>query len=171
MLKAEEEGNTPPSVYVGETCRSIYERGLEHWKSYEEGDSESHILKHHVLHHGGEGQPLFHLKPVKFYRTALSRQIGEAVRIGKRGCLALNSKAGYNRCEIPRLTLGEEAGDGDFGEDPTKQDQEIRTWLAEKRGKRIIKRVEKKKGIKRIEGRVKSRKHRRVELTQMKMTV
>ena len=40
-----------PSIYVGETARSIQERVLEHWSSYRAGNADSHILKHMELHH------------------------------------------------------------------------------------------------------------------------
>ena len=97
------EENLPPAIYVGETCRSLQERGKEHWKDFEDGSSESHILKHHLIHHGGEGTPEFHLRPVKFVRTALTRQLSEAVRIGRRGeGKILNSKTEYNRSRIAR---------------------------------------------------------------------
>ena len=83
------------------------ERGQDHWKDYRDGKETSHILKHHILHHGGEGEPKFHLRPTGFYRTALSRQISEAVQIKRRGGeeSLLNSKAEYNRSSIARLTL------------------------------------------------------------------
>ena len=91
------EGLPFPSLYVGESSRSIQERGVEHWKAWKENSQGSHIMKHHVQHHGGEGAPAFHLRAVRYYRTALSRQVGEAVRIRRRGDAALlNSKAEFN---------------------------------------------------------------------------
>ena len=61
------------------------------------------MYKHHVVHHGGQGTKDFHLRPIAFHRTALKRQLIEAVRseLGER--LALNSKGEYNRCKIARL--------------------------------------------------------------------
>ena len=99
----------PPSIYVGESSRSLYERGKEHWRSYRAGLEDSHIRKHHILHHEGRGEPKFHLRPVMFHRSSLGRQIAEAVRIERWGeDLILNSKAEFNRSRITRLTLGEE---------------------------------------------------------------
>ena len=113
-----------PSIYVGETCRSLAERSGEHWKNFENGDLESHILKHHVIHHGGQGEPKFHIRPVRFHRTALNRQVSEAVRIGTRGPWALNSKSEWNRCEIPRLSLQmDNLTNKDYGEDSTSQEE------------------------------------------------
>ena len=96
-----------PSIYVGETARSIQERAREHWDSFRSRNSDSHILKHWTLHHDSEGEPEFIMKVVKYHKTALSRQVGEAIRIAKRG-IVLNSKSEYNRCSITRLSLQEE---------------------------------------------------------------
>ena len=52
------------------------------------------------------------MKVVKYYRNALSRQVGDAIRIQRRG-LTLNSKGEYNRCKITRLMLGNEELDLD----------------------------------------------------------
>ena len=78
------------------------------------------------------------MKPVRFFKTALSRQLAEALRIQERGeGVVLNSKAEYNRSKIGRLTLGEEdqrtqnQGDKDQegGEDQARATQEsISTW-------------------------------------------
>ena len=49
------------------------------------------------------------VESVNYYKSALSRQIGEAVRIGRRGGagMVLNSKSEFNRCRIPRLVIEE----------------------------------------------------------------
>ena len=99
-----------PSLYVGETCRSVQERAKEHWTDYRRGCKDSHILKHWVLHHNSEGEPRFIMKVVQHHRSALSRQVGEATRIQRRG-VTLNSKGGYNRSALTRLTLAAEESD------------------------------------------------------------
>ena len=108
-----------PSIYVGETSRSICERAKNHWKDLEGRDEDSHMLKHWESSHGGEGKPKFRFKIVKFCRSALERQVGEATRILLRGN-TLNSKAGYNRSGLTRLTLRQE----DTWKDPTCRYQE-----------------------------------------------
>ena len=67
-----------PTMYVGETSRSLYERSKEQWSTWR---SRKH-----------------------------SRQVGEAVRIRRRGGAGsiLNSKTEYDRCRIPRLVVQEE---------------------------------------------------------------
>ena len=49
------------------------------------------------------------VRAVKFYKSALSRQLGEAVRIRRRGGQGsiLNSKSEFDLCRIPRLVLKE----------------------------------------------------------------
>ena len=74
----------PPSIYIGESSRSLYERGKEHWRGFRTKAEDSHIYKHQELHHGGQ-DPKFHLRPVTFLRTALTRQIYEAVVIQRLG--------------------------------------------------------------------------------------
>ena len=95
-----------PSIYVGESGRSLHERAKEHWQDYEARQADSHILKHWQVHHQGVGQPKFHIRVLRYCKDALSRQVGEAVRISYRG-QTLNSKNGYNRSGLSRLTLEE----------------------------------------------------------------
>ena len=51
------------------------------------------------------------MKVVRSFKTALSRQVGEAVRIRRRGGEGniLNSKAEYSRSRIPRLVIDRQA--------------------------------------------------------------
>ena len=66
-------------------------------------------MKHVGLEHPGE-PPDFYFKMVSSHRSALSRQVREAVRIRRRGGenMILNSRSEFNRCHIPRLTIQEE---------------------------------------------------------------
>ena len=54
---------------------------------------------HRINEHGGAEKPEFVVRAVFFYRSALMRQIGEAVRIRRRGGLGsiLNSKSEFDR--------------------------------------------------------------------------
>ena len=114
----------PPSIYIGESSRSLYERGKEHWRGYRTKAEDSHIYKHQQLHHGGQ-EPNFHLRPVRFLRTALTRQVYEAVMIQRMGEeVVLNSKGEYNRCTIGRLTLGEEDKSDKMSELRTRNEEE-----------------------------------------------
>ena len=103
-MESLEDTRENPSIYVGETARSVKERALEHWADYASGNSDSHIRKHWELHHQGQGEPQFRITVVGQFRDALSRQVAEAIRIMMRGS-TLNSKNGYNRCSITRLVI------------------------------------------------------------------
>ena len=81
-----------PSIYVGETARSVKERAKEHWEDFKSEKPDSHILKHWAMHHNSVGQPKFIMKVVQYHRSALSRQVGEAIRIQRRGGVTLNSR-------------------------------------------------------------------------------
>merc|ERR1711888_417561 len=73
------------SIYVGESSRTLNERSREHQKDWESRKEKSHMAKHQGASHKEGEEPDFIIKPVRFYKTALSRQIGEAVRIRRRG--------------------------------------------------------------------------------------
>ena len=73
-----------PSLYVGESSRSIQERAKEHWGAARRKEEDSHMHKHQTLVHAREA-PKFLFKLISSHRTPLSRQIREAVRIRRRG--------------------------------------------------------------------------------------
>ena len=83
------------------------ERSAEHWADFRSKKEDSHILKHWLLHHHGEGEPELRIKVIRFCRDAMSRQVGEAIMIVLRAN-CLNSQAGYNRSGISRLSLKED---------------------------------------------------------------
>ena len=68
------------------------------------------MVKHQMMEHGGEQEPNFHMKVRGFFKTALARQVAEAVlirRIGGEGAI-LNSRGEFSRSHIPRLQVVEE---------------------------------------------------------------
>ena len=67
-----------PSLYVGESSRSVQERAMEHWGDANKGALKSHMVKHQSIKHPGE-QPKFLFKVVSHRRTALNHQVREAV--------------------------------------------------------------------------------------------
>ena len=60
------------------------------------------MVQHGEESHRGEGLPPFKFKVLRSFRSALDRQIAEAIRIEMRGNI-LNRKGEFNRCSLTRL--------------------------------------------------------------------
>jgi hypothetical protein len=95
------------NLYVGETARSISERAGEHWEGAIGGKEENHMMEHLASSHREEQLPSFRFRVVKQCRTALERQVREAVRIEMRGNI-LNKKGMFNRCKLTRMVVDTE---------------------------------------------------------------
>ena len=108
-----EEGKELKEVKHDIPTLCVYERSKEHWGAWRSRSEKSHIWKHQVEAHKGAA-PKFYMRVVRNFKSALSRQIFEAVRIRRRGGAGsiLNSKAEYDRCRIPRLIVEEQDLDG-----------------------------------------------------------
>ena len=106
ILKKEIEEKT--YRYIGETSRSVQERGEEHLRYLRDRDPGSHFLKHIVQHHMNTPERMeFRMKIVSTHFTALYRQISEAVLINRnKGPYLLNSKSQYSRCTLPCVKTG-----------------------------------------------------------------
>ena len=91
-----------PALYVGESARSLCERTGEHWLAAEQKKDESHMYQQVVEAHNGETKPSFNFTVVRSFKTALDRQIAEAIRIEMRGSV-LNRRGEFNRCSLTRL--------------------------------------------------------------------
>ena len=121
-----------PTIYVGETSRSIHERGKEHWGGVRSSNQKNHMIKHMEMEHKGE-QPCFTMKVVRHFKTALARQVSEAVRIRRRGGegAILNSRGEFNRCHIPRLKVDEEEEPDDVKIAEKKAEEQLEKRLVE----------------------------------------
>ena len=114
-INVKEDKKTQPyhmdgkGIYVGESSRSMYERGKEHQKDREDTKEDSHQIKHWKLHHPDlEEPPKFKFKIVSSFSDPMTRQLAESVRIERRGENTLNSKSEYSRCRVPRLKIDKE---------------------------------------------------------------
>ena len=92
-----------------------------------------------MVHQGAA--PNFKMRAVSFHRSALSRQIGEAVRIMRRGGegMILNSKSEYDRCKIPRLQVEEQKDEEwtmeqqqDLEQTMNELEEQSRLWSSKK---------------------------------------
>ena len=161
-----------PTLYVGESSRSIYERSKEHWSDWRNKRSSSHIAKHQDQVHGPDEEPQFTMRVVKSYRTALARQIGEAVRIRRRGGEGsiLNSKAEYSRCRIPRLVMEQQDDEEidkleeeELNRRKEQLEEELQAWSNIKYYAREQQMRETKNKIRRIEKRILSKKREQAD--------
>jgi hypothetical protein len=134
---------------------------MEHWKGYKAKDPDSHIVKHMTLHHTQGEEPEFIMKVVAFYRTALSRQIGEAVRIERRG-LVLNSKAEFSRCKIQRLSLDQKTDEEQMDKARDRGEEQLGDCSDRLLRQRDKKDKEKRRGIEKVQ-RTSSMKNKQTE--------
>ena len=94
--------------YIGESSRSVYERGIEHEKNLIFSRTKSHMLKHCLMHHPNIDPNIvkFGMRVISSHKTAFERQIKEAVMINRMsGPYLMNSKSEFSRCTIPRIVL------------------------------------------------------------------
>ena len=116
--------------YVGETCRSAFERGLEHLGNYESLADESFMLKHSIDKHENEimKEGRYRMKNLKYTKTPFERQIRESVFLQQFGNdEILNSKSEFNRCSIPRLST--KLGEFEVKEGKEEEEQEKKKEL------------------------------------------
>ena len=101
-----ETGNGCGSIYVGETGRNGYSRGLQHQDDYRHQRDSSVLWKHCVQKHDSTCQE-FQMKIVDRVRNdPTKRQILEATRIRKVPAEnAMNSKGEWNSNRVPRISI------------------------------------------------------------------
>ena len=85
-------------IYIGETNRSVYERGIEHQSDVVGCKTSSHMLRHLLDQHEEEEQEWdkvrFGMRIIKSTRSAFERQILESVEIQKaRNQMIMNDKS------------------------------------------------------------------------------
>ena len=89
-----------PTVYVGETARSLYTRAVEHLAVYRGklngAKKESFIYTHQKEKHHG-ASPSFTAKVTRSFGDCLTRQISEAVWIRRSTREVLNSKSEWHQ--------------------------------------------------------------------------
>ena len=87
------------------------------------------MWKHHTSKHREEEEISFSMKIIKQHRSSFSRQMHDAVLIEMMDSEAvdiLNSKGGFNRCSIPRLSVMLE--DREQQERPSAKPEITRRW-------------------------------------------
>ena len=69
-------------VYLGDTARTCFDRGLEHLGALKSSNSESPLVEHCYDQHDGVLQE-FRMKVLNFPKTTMLRQCKEGHEIGK----------------------------------------------------------------------------------------
>ena len=99
-------------VYIGETSRNLYSRGMEHSSLYEKESPKSFLHNHQVEQHNSEPAD-FDVKVIKSVKDPLSRQVTEAVMIKNHTGELLNSKSEFHQPPIVRVRSEVIRGVGD----------------------------------------------------------
>ena len=83
-------------LYLGETSRNLYSRGVEHQERYRNGSSKSFMVKHQQRQHRGLAG-LYTAKVTANTRDCLTRQVREAVEIRRCQVPVLNTKTEWHQ--------------------------------------------------------------------------
>lgn len=95
--------NGKKAIYEGETGRNCYSRGLEHQDNLRRELEDSPLWKHCTLEHDGE-KVQFHMKALRSFKSCLTRQVNEPVRIlSSKADMLLNSKNEFHQAPLTRL--------------------------------------------------------------------
>ena len=89
--------------YIGESSRSPYQRGQEHWKEILAGKKTHPLVDHFLDFHQGTRQEVL-FRTLATFQTALHRQVWESVEIGTQQCL--NHKTEWGSSKDPTLIPG-----------------------------------------------------------------
>ena len=99
-------------VYIGETARNAYTRGLEH-SNLLSNKSKHSVLHHHTetIHSDAPTPPEFTMTVTDVYRgDATKRQVAEALKIERTPAERLmNRREEYARCKLPRAAITDTA--------------------------------------------------------------
>ena len=114
--------------YVGQTAQTLYERSRKHLQGLKNHDTGGFAFKHWALvHPDSPVPPGLSFSVVKKHKDPLSRQLREAVVIGKKG--GLNKKNEFGLNELIRLnapTYSWDQEQTDLMERRAKSDHEIK---------------------------------------------
>ena len=91
--------------YWGESSRTGYLRGKEHWANHNKKTDDSPLHKHDLIHHQGvKGN--YHMKILQKHNKPLDRQMHEATLIEcSKANILMNSKGEYHGARVPRVVV------------------------------------------------------------------
>ena len=101
-----ESNHDVESCYIGESSRTLYDRGLEHLKAIQSLDTESPLVEHHLGAHREDEEPAFRMESLGFRSSALWRQAQEANEIAQhKAKRILNRRGEWGQNLPPKLSL------------------------------------------------------------------
>ena len=94
-------------IYIGETARNAYTRGLEHKKDIDMKNKDSPLNTHNMEKHDGNNREGFEMRVTGVYDgDATKRQVSEAVRIQHaREKGIMNRQDEWRQVKLPRIEL------------------------------------------------------------------
>ena len=99
--------NRCEKIYIGETSKNAFTRGQQHTQQLQNKDKQSVLNRHLQLDHREETEiPQFKMTVLKSHRSALDRQITEAIKISRtqRNKL-MNNKTEWGHNKIVRMGM------------------------------------------------------------------
>ena len=93
------------ATYIGESSRTFFDRAKDHTNALKAKNSKYGIVKHWMeCHPLMEEPPKFSFNLIKSHKSAMDRQIFEALAIEAEDCqISMNNKAEFGRNFIPRM--------------------------------------------------------------------
>ena len=94
-------------VYYGETCRNCYSRGIEHTTDLNKKTENSVLHRHMRDKHSDTDTPVtpdFTMSVIGTHKTAMDRQIAEAVLINTGGSKLINRKSEWGHTKVVSCT-------------------------------------------------------------------
>ena len=93
-------------IYIGESSRNAYTRGKEHLYQMEKKDKDSIMFRHYNHKHRDNEIPTYKMSVTGTYRSALDRQISEAVKINRAPRdIIINNKSEFKQNKMMRSEL------------------------------------------------------------------
>ena len=96
------------SIYVGESSRSAYQRGLQHVYALKDPKRHTHnaFCKHIMENHKGDTKVKFKVDVMKRFQRPLERQLYEGIEIFRANAdIVMNSKQDHYQPAIGRMVV------------------------------------------------------------------
>ena len=97
-------------IYHGETSRNAYTRGQEHAKALNNKREDSVLYRHTKQQHPNDSNPHYTMNITGIHKSALSRQIFEAVKISNTPSgILMNNKSEFGHNKLWKISMTDSA--------------------------------------------------------------